>query len=200
MTWQTIHWIAGSILGLVWLSRTVEAALGMPRIADITRPEWDRRPATAEGEPRVSIIVPACNEEEHIRETLVRLLALEYANYEVIAVNDRSTDRTGQIMDEIAAGAECGADIPVRVPAASALQTEADRNVRPTRLKVIHIHGTASRLAGQDARHVDSRQTGERRLAAVHRCRRALQARFVAARHGLRRSPRRRTMWSCFRA
>ena len=139
MTWQTIHWIAGSILGLVWLSRIVDAALGMPRIADITRPEWDRKPATAEGEPRVSIIVPACNEEKHIRETLTRLLGLEYANYEVIAVNDRSTDRTGQIMDEIAAGAECGADIPVRVPAASALQTEADRNVHPTRLKVIHI-------------------------------------------------------------
>ncbi|MGB9072807.1 MAG: glycosyltransferase [Terriglobales bacterium] len=139
MTWQTIHWIAGSILGLVWLSRIVEAALGMPRIADITRPEWGRKPATAEGEPRVSIIVPACNEEKHIRETLTRLLGLEYANYEVIAVNDRSTDRTGQIMDEIAAGAECGADIPVHVPAASALQTEADRNVHPTRLKVIHI-------------------------------------------------------------
>ena len=139
MTWQTIHWIAGSILGLVWLSRIVEAALGMPRIADITRPEWDRRPATPEGDPRVSIIVPARNEEEHIRETLTRLLGLEYANYEVIAVNDRSTDRTGQIMDEIAADAECGADIPVRLSAAPAVQTEADRSVRPTRLKVIHI-------------------------------------------------------------
>lgn len=103
MTGQTIHWIAGSILGLAWLSRIVEAAFGMPRIADITRAEWDRRPAAREGEPRVSIVVPARNEEEHIRETLTRLLGLEYSNYEIIAVNDRSTDRTGQIMDEIAA-------------------------------------------------------------------------------------------------
>jgi glycosyltransferase involved in cell wall biosynthesis len=139
MTWQTIHWIAGSILGLTWFSRIVDAALGMPRIADITRPEWDRRPATRDGEPRVSIIVPARNEEEHIRETLARLLALEYSNCEIIAINDRSTDRTGQIMDEIAASAGCGADIPVREPAAPVLQTEADRNVRPTRLTVIHI-------------------------------------------------------------
>ncbi|MGO9402316.1 MAG: glycosyltransferase [Terriglobales bacterium] len=103
MHWQTINWIAGGILALAWFSRIVEAAFGMPRIADITQPEWDRKPATATGDPRVSIIVPARNEEEHIRDTLLQLLALDYSNYEIIAVNDRSTDRTGQIMDEVAA-------------------------------------------------------------------------------------------------
>ncbi len=103
MHWQTLHWIAGGILALAWFSRIVEAAFGLPRVADIALPAWDRRPSTPNGEPRVSIIVPACNEEEHIRETLVRLLALDYLDYEIIAVNDRSTDRTGQIMDEVAA-------------------------------------------------------------------------------------------------
>jgi glycosyltransferase involved in cell wall biosynthesis len=98
--------MAGSILGLAWFSRIVDAALGMPRVADISRPEWDRRPATPNGEPRVSIIVPARNEEEHVRETLEHLLALDYCNYEIIAVNDRSTDGTGQIMDEVAAGSQ----------------------------------------------------------------------------------------------
>ena len=103
MTLEMIHWIAGSILALAWGSRIVDAAIGMPRIADVARPEWDRRPATPKGEPRVSIIVPARNEEEDIRATLERLLALDYSNYEVIEVNDRSTDRTGQMMDGIAA-------------------------------------------------------------------------------------------------
>src|SRR4030088_3092556 len=103
MYWQTVHWIAGGILALAWFSRIVEAAFGMPQVADIARPEGDRRPATPSGEPRVSIVVPARNEEEHIRETLVQLLALDYSNYEIIAVNDRSTDRTGQAMDEVAA-------------------------------------------------------------------------------------------------
>jgi glycosyltransferase involved in cell wall biosynthesis len=102
MHWQTINWIAGGILALAWFSRIVEAAFGMPHIADIARPEWDRRPATPKDEPRVSIIVPARNEEESIRETLRQLLALDYLNYEIIAVNDRSTDRTGLIMDEVA--------------------------------------------------------------------------------------------------
>jgi glycosyltransferase involved in cell wall biosynthesis len=99
-------WIAGTILALVWFSRIVDAALGMPHVADIARPEWDSRPGTPSGEPRVSIIVPARNEEAHIGETLSRLLALEYSNYEVIAVNDRSTDSTGSIMDEIVARPE----------------------------------------------------------------------------------------------
>ena len=109
--WSEFHWfalnsIAGSLLALAWFSRLVDAAIGMPRIADIARPEWDRSPATPTGEPRVSIIVPARNEEEDIRETLVRLLALDYSNYEVIAVNDRSTDRTGAIIDDVAASSE----------------------------------------------------------------------------------------------
>jgi glycosyltransferase involved in cell wall biosynthesis len=103
MHWQTFYWIAGGILALAWFSRIVEAAFGMPHVANIARPEWDRRPAAPSGEPRVSIIVPARNEEESIRQTLVQLLALDYSNYEIIAVNDRSTDRTGQIMEEVAA-------------------------------------------------------------------------------------------------
>jgi glycosyltransferase involved in cell wall biosynthesis len=104
MHWQTFHWIAGGILGLAWFSRIVEAVFGLPHIADIARPEWDRRPSAAKGDPRVSIVVPARNEEESIRDTLLQLLALDYSNYEVIAVNDRSTDDSGQKMDEVAAG------------------------------------------------------------------------------------------------
>lgn len=103
MIWQVVNWIAGSVLALAWFSRIVQAAIGMPKVADVARPEWDRRPPTAEGEPRVSIVVPARNEEQDIRATLEGLLALEYSNYEIIAVNDRSTDSTGAHMEEVAA-------------------------------------------------------------------------------------------------
>ncbi|HME36178.1 MAG TPA: glycosyltransferase family 2 protein [Candidatus Sulfotelmatobacter sp.] len=97
------HWIAGTILALAWFSRIVDAALGMPSVADVSLPEWDRNPVSPGGNPRVSIIVPARNEEDIIEQALHTLLALDYDNYEVIAVNDRSTDRTGEIMDRIAA-------------------------------------------------------------------------------------------------
>ncbi len=94
-------WICGCILGLAWFSRIVQAALGVPSIADVSKPKWDRQPAMR---PRVSIIVPARNEEEDIEQGLSGLLRLDYENYEVIAVNDRSTDRTGEIMEKVAAG------------------------------------------------------------------------------------------------
>lgn len=93
------HWIVGTILGLAWFSRIVDAAFGMKNVADISRPEWDRKLANS---PRVSIIVPARNESEDIEDALTRLFSLDYDNYEVIAINDRSTDGTGVIMDRVA--------------------------------------------------------------------------------------------------
>ncbi|MGB8013271.1 MAG: glycosyltransferase [Terriglobales bacterium] len=154
MHWQTIYWIAGIILALAWFSRIVDAAFGMPRIADIARPEWDRRPATPNDAPSVSIIVPARNEAEDIRATLLQLLALDYPDYEIIAVDDRSTDRTGQIMDEMA-------EQELLRDGAGTAHAEADRSVRPTRLKVIHVSELpagwmgkthAMWMAGQQAR------------------------------------------------
>jgi len=97
------HWIAGTILALAWFSRIIDAAIGMPKVANITTPEWNRNPVAASGDPLVSIIVPARNEERDIEQSLARLLELDYDNYEVIAVNDRSTDRTGEIMESVAA-------------------------------------------------------------------------------------------------
>jgi glycosyltransferase involved in cell wall biosynthesis len=94
------YWIAGCILALVWFSRLLEAALGVPKITDVSLSEWNRRPAGHS--PRVSIIVPARNEEEHLEQALTQLLQLDYDNYEVIAINDRSTDRTGEVMSRVA--------------------------------------------------------------------------------------------------
>ena len=144
-SWAALNWAAGGLLGLAWFSRIVEAAVGMPQVADIARPEWDRKPATGNGPPKVSIIVPARNEAEHIRETLLRLLALDYSNYEIIAVDDRSTDATGQIMDDVANS--CGADTPVRMPAESVPLGVSGEGV--TRLKVIHISQLPSGWLGK---------------------------------------------------
>jgi glycosyltransferase involved in cell wall biosynthesis len=98
-----LYWIAGTILGLAWFSRIVDAAIGVPKVADISRPQWDLQPRI---HARVSIIVPACNEEETIEQGLSLLLSLDYDNYEVIVVDDRSTDRTGEIIERVAVSPE----------------------------------------------------------------------------------------------
>jgi cellulose synthase/poly-beta-1,6-N-acetylglucosamine synthase-like glycosyltransferase len=53
--------------------------------------------------PRVSIVIPARNEERNVEEALQSVLALDYGNLEIDVVDDRSTDRTGEILDRMAA-------------------------------------------------------------------------------------------------
>lgn len=61
-------------------------------------PEW----LTDSARPLVSVIVPARNEEQQIGQALRSLLASETVPLEIIAVNDRSEDSTGRIMDQVA--------------------------------------------------------------------------------------------------
>ena len=52
--------------------------------------------------PRLSVLIPACNEAQTIERALRTLLLQEYPNLEVIVVNDRSEDDTGTIIDRLA--------------------------------------------------------------------------------------------------
>lgn len=65
--------------------------------------------------PRVSVLVPARNEEANISNCVRSLLAQDYPDFEVVVLNDGSTDRTGEILAELA-GARLrvleGADLP----------------------------------------------------------------------------------------
>ncbi len=51
--------------------------------------------------PSVSIIIPVRNEAEGLREALISVCSLNYSNYKVIIVNDRSTDSSGEILAEL---------------------------------------------------------------------------------------------------
>jgi cellulose synthase/poly-beta-1,6-N-acetylglucosamine synthase-like glycosyltransferase len=52
--------------------------------------------------PKVSVILPARNEEEFLAKCLDTLLDQDYPNYEIIVIDDSSTDSTGKIISEYA--------------------------------------------------------------------------------------------------
>ena len=111
-----------------------------------------------------------------MEKALNTLLALDYDNYEVIAVNDRSTDSTGEIMERVA---ESQNPHPVA--------KDATRVGHPLFriLRVIHHNELPAGVAGEDACDVDGGESGDWGLAAVYGCGRFVQAGFVAAGAGL---------------
>jgi biofilm PGA synthesis N-glycosyltransferase PgaC len=52
--------------------------------------------------PGVSILVPCFNEERQLEETFAVLAAVDYPAFEIVAVDDGSTDRTAAMLDELA--------------------------------------------------------------------------------------------------
>ena len=53
--------------------------------------------------PLVSMIVPACNVESTVFASIESLLAQDYPNFEIVCIDDGSTDSTGGILDGFAA-------------------------------------------------------------------------------------------------
>lgn len=88
-------------------------ALMWAAVAWRTGRDWARAPRlprapepsdAAASRPLVSILVPARNEADRLLEACVRsLLAQDYPHIEIVAVDDRSEDRTGEILSKLAA-------------------------------------------------------------------------------------------------
>jgi glycosyltransferase involved in cell wall biosynthesis len=53
--------------------------------------------------PMLSVIIPACNEADHLEAALMSVLEQDYLNLEIVLINDRSTDATEEIIDRLAA-------------------------------------------------------------------------------------------------
>ena len=65
-------------------------------------PYLDKFENTSKTNPKVSIILPARNEEEFIGKCLDSLVKQNYENYEIIVIDDSSEDKTGEIISEYA--------------------------------------------------------------------------------------------------
>jgi len=89
--------ILALLITLAWLTRTLAAQRGLPTIPNLLDPRHDLTPTET-----LTVIVPARNEERDIKVCLESLLAQDYPNIKIIAIDDRSGDSTGAIMDELA--------------------------------------------------------------------------------------------------
>ena len=61
------------------------------------------QPEPLEHWPPISILVPCYNEGENAAETLATACAVDYPDFEVIAINDGSRDNTAEVLDRLAA-------------------------------------------------------------------------------------------------
>jgi cellulose synthase/poly-beta-1,6-N-acetylglucosamine synthase-like glycosyltransferase len=98
--WTLLFWISGLLLAVIWMVPALQLALHSSEVADLTQSEWNPPQDTAL--PSLTIVVPARNEEAEIEAALRSLLQLNYPQYQIVAVNDRSTDQTGAIMERLA--------------------------------------------------------------------------------------------------
>jgi len=89
--------ILAALILLFNLYATIDIVLGTRKIRNLK----DTELLPQQEQPEVSIIVPACNEQNTIEPALRSMLSLEYKHLEIIVINDRSTDHTGEVLRKI---------------------------------------------------------------------------------------------------
>jgi len=133
LSWTSVWFWLLCFIGLVWLRRHFalnragnEPAL-KPQDADGSSDPW----------PRLTVLVAGKDEEDNVETCATGLLSQDYPGLQIIAINDRSDDRTGEILDRLA-----GQD---------------------PRLSVVHVHELPAGWAGKNhAMHQGQQQaTGE---------------------------------------
>ena len=87
-----------TLIALGWIAACVILARGVAQLVRLAAVA----PAPDADCPHVSILVAARDEEEKLPQALPTLLGLDYPDYEVIYVNDRSRDSTPTILDDFA--------------------------------------------------------------------------------------------------
>jgi chlorobactene glucosyltransferase len=81
----------GALVIIYWLHNQAWLDVHTPRVA------------TPPGGPLISVIVPARNEEKNIRRCVEAILNQDYPNFQILVLDDRSTDSTPAILTELSA-------------------------------------------------------------------------------------------------
>lgn len=98
---HTLFLILDWLIALLWMGGTFTALRNLPRIPNLLDKKYAGQ-YSLDPLPLISVIVPARNEAKSVEAGLRSLLAIDSITIEILAVDDRSTDATGAIMDRIA--------------------------------------------------------------------------------------------------
>lgn len=90
--------MTGVFVGFVWLVRLRYLKESIAQRQLLTPTSYPGFPA---GAPRLSVLVAAKDEEQNIEACIETLLDQDYPNYEIIAIDDRSADRTPQLLRDL---------------------------------------------------------------------------------------------------
>jgi cellulose synthase/poly-beta-1,6-N-acetylglucosamine synthase-like glycosyltransferase len=102
LDWKAMEKILFYLAG-VTVTAYVMIAIDLGRGNRRIRSLKDVAPLTQSHWPRVSVIIAARNEARNIEEALQSVLNQDYPQLEIIVADDRSTDRTGDLLDRMAA-------------------------------------------------------------------------------------------------
>ncbi len=100
-----IWFVSAGIVGLVWFLRVFVIRRAIRTRELLSSASYDANSRLLDPVPRVSVIVAAKDEENNIESCVTTLLDQDYPDFEVIAVDDRSVDRTPEILARLKAEA-----------------------------------------------------------------------------------------------
>ena len=123
--WHGVLETAAWSIALAWVLKTYAVITNLPSITNVTGVDWDIGPL---GTPTLTVVVPAKDEAENIAATLDSLLASDYQGLRIVVVDDRSTDGTAQIVDDLRAA-----------HLARAGKTKKAQQAAAQKLQVMHI-------------------------------------------------------------
>lgn len=98
---QLVTWGLGGLGGLAALGWCALHTMGTLALSRVPRLSLSKE-SQSEQLPSLSVVVAACNEVETIEAALRSLLGQDYPDFEVVIVDDRSTDGTGDLVERIA--------------------------------------------------------------------------------------------------
>ena len=101
--------------------------------------------------PGVSIIAPAFNEEITIIDNVNSLMQIDYPNYEIIIVNDASTDRTMELLIEEFSMVEVPYDVAMKVPSKPIKRVLKSTDPRFSKLVVVDKEHGGRKSDGSNA-------------------------------------------------